>query len=68
MKKVLSTLGAIAFVATAFGVTALNTETAKAENENLRIAGKTLIVSNNVNVSFYVPVEAGDKVAKEEEV
>lgn len=63
MKKLVSTLGAIAFVATAFGITAMNAETAKAEEKvSLAITGKTLTVSSNVNVSFFVPVAAvGDK-------
>ena len=61
MKKLVSTLGAIAFVATAFGLTAMNAETAKAEEVSLAITGKTLTVSSNVNVSFFVPVEAGNK-------
>ena len=61
MKKLVSALGAIAFVATAFGVANLDTQTANAETESLKIAGKTLTVSNNVNVSFLVPVEAGNK-------
>ncbi|MBP3423013.1 MAG: hypothetical protein J6K86_04530, partial [Clostridia bacterium] len=55
-------LGALAFVAAGFGVSGLKTaNVAKAETAPLIIQGKTLVVSNNVNLSFFVPVGAGDK-------
>ncbi len=65
MKRCLTaTLGALAFVAAGFGVSGLKTaNVAKAENTNLKIAGKTLNVSDNVNVVFYVPKLAGEKSA-----
>ena len=55
-------LGALAFVAAGFGVSGLKTaNVAKAETAPLEIKGRTLVVSNNVNLSFFVPVGAGDK-------
>lgn len=63
MKRFLTAaLSALAFVAIGFGVLALKAvDVAKAENVNLKIVGKTLNVSNNVNVVFFVPEEAGTK-------
>ena len=63
MKRFLTAeLSALAFVAIGFGVLALKAvDVAKAENVNLKIVGKTLNVSNNVNVVFFVPKEAGAK-------
>lgn len=63
LKRILTAaLGALAFVAAGFGVSGLKTaNVAKAETAPLIIQGKTLVVSNNVNLSFFVPVEAGDK-------
>jgi len=56
-----ATLCTMALVATGFGVASMETSVAKADTADLVIAGKTLTVANNVNVSFFVPVTAGDR-------
>jgi len=61
LKRILTAaLSALAFVAAGFGVSALKTvDVAKAEGE-LAITGRTLNVSNNVNVVFLIQAEVGD--------
>ncbi len=65
MKRFLTAvLSALAFVAVGFGVGALKTvDVAKASVDvsKLVIEQKSLNVSDNVNIVFYVPVGAGDK-------
>ncbi len=51
-----------AFIVAAFGVSTVSTDVVKANTSvNLKIAARTLTISNNVNITFMVPIEAGEK-------
>ena len=69
-KLLFPTLCALLCAATGFAVSQPASTVAKAEetaisSQDLEIAGKTLTISNNINVSFFLPESLGDNVNME---